>query len=1339
MKSLRLSILAMSIGAIVGCGGEDSSGADTKTEATVYQAEVADELLQDALVWLDLNNNYQLDAGEPNSYTDSAGNVLLDVATIDKVPQAYSLIASAIKDRTINKMTGEKVSKSYMMVAPVGVQRISPVSHLVYSKQKTEGFDFAQATMTVAAIIDEVSEQELLQFLNKQDNQKLQALSHSLVSVMPEAETLLTHQQLVQSHPDLEMAVAAFNERSTNNLETDIGLVSSENLLPVVVDEQETPDVSEPSDNSQTVEAGLSVPNIQSPTPTDTSDSKQSEGAIPVKAVIPTVEVASETSTTESQVSNESLQTLEVVTTGTDTQGAVQLPESNSPSPDQPLGSEQETLERTSSGVVTETETETTGSNLASEATSTSAVVTTGTDTQGTVQLPESNSPAVDQPLKSEQGTGEGTSSDVVTETETTGSSLPNETPIASELLTTGTDIEATTQNPPPHNTQEQPLQTHASADLNTLLTRVLEDLVAVEEGVAQGQSKSLDVLTSELIYGLQADGRWLDIDYEQTNNDRWPASQHLKRLETIAATFRKTNSQEYKLLANKALNFWLITKPVMTGWWSEYGEFHSLAQVAFLLGDGLREDLKLEVVSLLANVPSKQQLGLNRVDEAVTSIYYGLLSQQESLVSAGFEELAQMILDTAVSGESPDWSSFLNQQLNSGKTGEETFYSILRWAYNVSDLPWKFSEYSAQILASILLDGIRWMQSFEQLGSDIASGEISQKTETNQPVASINTLPSSMDMVASLFPTRYDEAIAYKGQVYDNQITGLNGFKQFLLADSTVTATDNFMFGIKMDSIRALPEADTKDEAYLKFWLGLGSTSLIQSGKEQDSLNSVLDFTKIPGVTMPQYPLAPTYDSDTLRYMEFYGGATNGKVGVTTASINMSAYRIVGSGPAQQYIWTPSTTVRDYLYANKSWFSFGEQIVVLGSGISSTHLEPVYTTINQTALKGPVTLSNRDNLVMGNHNISSYPWIHHDGVGYVFWDYSDRLASVERRQASAADGTPISKDVFTLTIPHGSEPKDKSFQYIMLPNIDVQKMSEYQQNIPVKVLSNTRGIHAVEDTGNNIISAVFFVASELEVSPAYKIKVDSPSVIVLDRNGSSTKVTVSTPAKAYRGINITISDNGVVKTYRIVTPGGDKTGSSVSFELEPNQGIYTLDDPQAFNGYMTHLPVEDVFVQGGGHLSTQYGNLGYMQVKNGTDVNHRRSLVRYDLSLVELQNISKATLRLFVRGIRNDATVKRSIVARLVHTTNWNELETTYSTFPQVTMVKESPPTYLGREVEGKWIDIDVTDLMRVVQPDQKDKLVFELADLTPDYMGDYVSFATKEFGYNGPQLILE
>jgi len=344
VKSLRLSILAMSIGAIVGCGGEDSSGTDNKTEATVYQAEVADEHLQDALVWLDLNNNYQLDVGEPNSYTDSTGNALLDVAALDNVPQAYSLIASAIKNRTINKTTGEKVSKSYLMVAPAGIQRISPVSHLLYSKQEAEGLAFEQATATIAAIIGEVSEQELLNFLNKQENKKLQALSHSLASVMPEAETPFTHQQLVQSHAVLERAVDAFNHSAVKTLEADLGLVSGENPISAVADETVDPNASEPSNNKQTPEVGLQVPSIlgsPSITEIDISNSNQPQESAPVNAIMPTLEVASETPIAENQLPNETLQISEVVTTGTDTQGTMQLPVSNPPALDQPLSTEQ--------------------------------------------------------------------------------------------------------------------------------------------------------------------------------------------------------------------------------------------------------------------------------------------------------------------------------------------------------------------------------------------------------------------------------------------------------------------------------------------------------------------------------------------------------------------------------------------------------------------------------------------------------------------------------------------------------------------------------------------------------------------------------------------------------------------------------------------------------------------------------------------------------------------------------------------------------------------------------------------------------------------------------------
>ena len=1101
MKSLRLSIVAMSVGAIVGCGGEDSSGSDTKTKATVYQAEVADEHLQDALVWLDINNNYQLDAGEPNSYTDSTGKALLEVTANYTVPQAHSLIASAIKDRTINKTTGEKVSKSYMMVAPAGVQRISPVSHLIYSKQKAEGYDFAQATTTVADIIDEVSEQDLVQFLNKQDNKKLQALSHSLSSMMPESETPLTHLQLVQSHPDLETAVAAFNDRSIKKLKAEFGHVSDENPIPVVVGQTVTTDVRRASDNKQSVETGLSVPNNQGSTPTtttETSHPNQTEESVPVKVIIPTLEV------------------------------------------------------------------------------------TTRTDTQGTAQVPESNPLAPEQLLSPDQGSGEGSPSDGVPETGITGNSQPNETAPALEPEKSGTVIEATTQNLPFNNAEAQPVQTPIVADIGTLLTRISDELVTAEEDSAFDQSKSLDVLASELIYGLQADGRWLDIEYDGTTSYRLSAEHHLERLQTIAAAFRKTNNQEYELLANKALNFWLITKPIMAGWWSEYGEFHALAQVAFLLGDGLREDLRLEVIQLLPTSVNTSEVGLPVLDHAMNIIYRGLLLNDALLVGNGLKAIERAIEALVVEGTEADWSTVLNKQFDSGKSTIEYFNVALSWAYSVKDLTWKFSDIAINNLTSMLLNGIRWFDRVNQLNESFSYNDESISKSTIPTLATLNK-------VVDLNPTRLKEVQDYRSHLYYDRPSGESRFLHFWEDDYTETATDGYLFRVGMKSDRTVSILSHEEQYQPGFWARLGSAFLTLSGDEYRDILPLFDWTKVPGVTAPKYVPTGYSLSDALQNSSFVGGTGNGRFGISTMVMEVVIPR---EFVAMEEFYQPNGQVivgGKYVggttKAKKSWFSFGKQVVALGAGISSTHDDvPVTTTLNQTLLDGEVTLGNQYGYAYLNHsgepyhNINLSNWIHHDGVGYVFLDQLPRMVLMNQQSGRWSDIQPlasqniIEKGVFTLFTYHGVKPTNSYYQYVILPNSTVHEVHEYRRNLPVLILQNSSSIQAVADVEKDIVGAVFFEPGELDVGlyhpnySNYRVKVDRPSVVVLDNSSGLMEVAISTPGQAYSVVDLTVVRDGYSPiTQQVVTPGKKElVGRSVNFVLSEGQDHNSITDSLA-------------------------------------------------------------------------------------------------------------------------------------------------------------------------------
>ena len=127
MKKLIITAAALSLGIIAGCGGGGS------TPATSILGKVADGYLVNATVFMDKNNNYQLDAGEPSTTTDANGAFTLNIDSADL--GKYPIVAMAIKGQTIDRDINAAVSNSYVMSAPAGATGfISPMSTLIREK-----------------------------------------------------------------------------------------------------------------------------------------------------------------------------------------------------------------------------------------------------------------------------------------------------------------------------------------------------------------------------------------------------------------------------------------------------------------------------------------------------------------------------------------------------------------------------------------------------------------------------------------------------------------------------------------------------------------------------------------------------------------------------------------------------------------------------------------------------------------------------------------------------------------------------------------------------------------------------------------------------------------------------------------------------------------------------------------------------------------------------------------------------------------------------------------------------------------------------------------------------
>ena len=140
---------------ISGCGG----GSDSSTSPSV-SGKVADGYLQNALVFLDRDLDYQLDDGEPSTRTDASGAYTLDVTAEDI--GLYPIVAVAIAGETIDLDPPAKMlTQSYVLCTPAaGVSGtvsnfISPMSTLLREKlEATPGMTLTEAMIQLRNQMD---------------------------------------------------------------------------------------------------------------------------------------------------------------------------------------------------------------------------------------------------------------------------------------------------------------------------------------------------------------------------------------------------------------------------------------------------------------------------------------------------------------------------------------------------------------------------------------------------------------------------------------------------------------------------------------------------------------------------------------------------------------------------------------------------------------------------------------------------------------------------------------------------------------------------------------------------------------------------------------------------------------------------------------------------------------------------------------------------------------------------------------------------------------------------------------------------------------------------------
>lgn len=309
-KPLAIALSLSTVG-LIGCGGggSSSSPAATVEPSTKYNVTAIDGYLNNAQVWLDLNNNHQLDANEPSATSGKGGKATLDVTGIAN-PEQFSVVVRAIKGTTIDEDKGNTVIADYLMSAPAGVKEVTPLTTLVHVKlsdslkglsesQKLEVVEqeMTNAVQSVAADLGINEERVLGDFIAKghtltafsarslvtlsalpTTSSEMSSVFENNTSFLNAATTASGKIQAAISTPNFDANTAMFNSRGDIDVDSDSdGIANGDDAFVNDKTEWLDSDKDGIGDNADTDDDNDSVLDTHDEMPFDPAESKDSD------------------------------------------------------------------------------------------------------------------------------------------------------------------------------------------------------------------------------------------------------------------------------------------------------------------------------------------------------------------------------------------------------------------------------------------------------------------------------------------------------------------------------------------------------------------------------------------------------------------------------------------------------------------------------------------------------------------------------------------------------------------------------------------------------------------------------------------------------------------------------------------------------------------------------------------------------------------------------------------------------------------------------------------------------------------------------------------------------
>lgn len=651
------------------------------------------------------------------------------------------------------------------------------------------------------------------------------------------------------------------------------------------------------------------------------------------------------------------------------------------------------------------------------------------------------------------------------------------------------------------------------------------------------------DAWALQQIQSLRPDGSWPDIDYKSQVRSRWPTAQHMHRTVDLAAVYA---NPDRKLAGNdqlgeavtRSLNYWLENDFICPNWWAnEIDVPRNTGRILLLMGDNLPEALRRGMIDTVLSRSRIARRGQNRVWLSQNVLMRGLLTNNADLVAKAARSIFGRIKITLREGVQPD-SSFHQHgpQQQFGNYGRAFIETTTRWGLICDGTSLGLSDTQLAVLRHYCLDGLRWVVWRGRLDV-IALGRHMLPQVQREKAAAIAV---AFERMAKLDP---DHARAYatlsdqlppdnpKASLKPVEFTG-NRF--FWRSENLVHRRARYCLSVKMCSDRTQGQEMVNGANRLGARTADGATYLVRRGDEYAGTFAVWDWHCVPGATAPKTGKLPEFNIRGYpNPASFVGGVSDGELGAAVLVLN-----------------------RKETHARKAWFCFDNVIACLGTDIRADTDHAIATTLDQRALRGPVSWRSDGQIrsvdQTADTTLEHPDWVHHDGIGYVPLEACNlELAAAQRtgswqRVADNLSDDPVTESIMTLILNHGKRSDGASYAYALVPDVSPESLGNGRDDLDIKVLVNTAECQAVQQPRTGVMQAVFYEAGEIQLNSATILRVDQPCIILAQPKENDWRVSVADPTHKQKSLRLHLN----ATVFDIDLPTDGKAGATVTRTL---------------------------------------------------------------------------------------------------------------------------------------------------------------------------------------------